>query len=276
MYYLFYNPCSNAGKTEKDILKFEKKLNKKGFNTIKINLMDDIDLKEIISEIDKNDIVVIAGGDGTINWMLNTNLLNDIESKIYVYRSGRGNDFSRNFKSRFFEIKEGFHGFPTISYSGLTQSFVNGMGMGIDSVTCNIQHENFKIGKKISYFKVACEAFKSFKTYSLDVKVDGKDYHFDNCWFFVIQNGKYFGGGMKISPESIINDGNLELCIVHDMNLSKLLTVFPLIFIGKQTIFKKELTYLRGKEFEASPIGTDVLQIDGEIRKNIHHVVVKS
>ena len=112
MVYLFYNPKSNAGKTEKEIIKYEQKLNKKGLNTIKINLMDSVETADILKEIAPNDIIVIAGGDGTVNWVLNHHLFDNITNKVYVYRSGRGNDYSRNFKKKFFEI-EGRHSPPS-------------------------------------------------------------------------------------------------------------------------------------------------------------------
>ncbi len=275
MVYLFYNPKSNAGKTEKEIHILEKKLNKRGYSTIKINLIETVDVNEIIAGILPDDLLFIAGGDGTINWVLNNHILDGLNNKIYVYRSGRGNDYSRNFKKKVFLLENGLANFPQIKYNETAQNFINGVGMGIDAVTCNIQHDNFLAGRKVSYFSVACKAFQTFKPYSLDVIVDGKSLHFDNVWFFVIQNGKYIGGGMKISPKSIVNDGKLELVVIHSMKLNKLLRVFPSIFIGKHTIFKKNVTILEGKEFKCVPYGTEILQIDGEIRKNIKTIEVK-
>jgi diacylglycerol kinase (ATP) len=46
-------------------------------------------------------------------------------------------------------------------------------------------------------------------------------------------NAPSYGGGMKIAPHAKLTDGELDLCIVHDMGRLKLFCLFPTIYLGK-------------------------------------------
>ena len=181
-----------------------------------------------------------------------------------MYRSGRGNDFARGNKGKFFEITNLVKNLPKANINGTNHYFLNGLGIGIDALTCKKQADNFLIGKKESYFKIAFKAFFRFKPFDIDVEVDGKVYHYHKVWFFVVQNGKYFGGGMKISPKSERLDNKLEFVVIHSVGFKRLLTIFPLIFIGKHTIAKKYVNFLTGEKFKFN-FNYHLLQIDGEV-----------
>jgi diacylglycerol kinase (ATP) len=47
-----------------------------------------------------------------------------------------------------------------------------------------------------------------------------------------VANVKNFGGGMKISPDSEITDGQLEVFILHEVSRPKLLRIFPTVYSG--------------------------------------------
>jgi diacylglycerol kinase (ATP) len=46
-------------------------------------------------------------------------------------------------------------------------------------------------------------------------------------------NAPAYGGGMQIAPQAKLDDGALDVCVVHDMNKFKLCCVFPTIFFGR-------------------------------------------
>ena len=134
--------------------------------------------------------------------------------------------------------------------------------------------ENFLKGERESYFSIAWNAFKTFKPFSLDIEIDGVKHHYDNVWFFTVQNGKYFGGGMRISPKSIREDEYLEFVVIHNVGFKKLLSIFPLIFIGKHTLAKNHVTIIRGKKFIIDLNGYNTFQADGEVDEIPNHLEV--
>ena len=274
MHYILYNPKSNLGKTEKDVLKLERKLNKKGIVTMKYDLFALKEPLKIREKVKDDDVIILAGGDGTLSRLVNNKLFASLNNKIFLYRSGRGNDFSREFKADFFEITNNIKNLPSYSYGDINRKFLNGLGVGIDALTCKKQMENFLKGERESYFSIAWNAFKTFKPFSLDIEIDGVKHHYDNVWFFTVQNGKYFGGGMRISPKSIREDEYLEFVVIHNVGFKKLLSIFPLIFIGKHTLAKNHVTIIRGKKFIIDLNGYNTFQADGEVDEIPNHLEV--
>ena len=274
MHYILYNPKSNLGKTEKDVLKLERKLNKKGIVTMKYDLFALKEPLKIREKVKDDDVIILAGGDGTLSRLVNNKLFASLNNKIFLYRSGRGNDFSREFKGDFFEITNNIKNLPSYSYGDINRKFLNGLGVGIDALTCKKQMENFLKGERESYFSIAWNAFKTFKPFSLDIEIDGVKHHYDNVWFFTVQNGKYFGGGMRISPKSIREDEYLEFVVIHNVGFKKLLSIFPLIFIGKHTLAKSHVTIIRGKKFIIDLNGYNTFQADGEVDEIPNHLEV--
>lgn len=96
--------------------------------------------------------------------------------------------------------------------------------MGIDAAVCDAVN----LHKDGSYFKTAVNIFKTFKPYVLKIIVDGKEYIYNDVFFFVAMNGKYIGGGMKIAPEANRNDDILEIYIIKAKSYKKLFLYFRL------------------------------------------------
>jgi diacylglycerol kinase (ATP) len=46
-------------------------------------------------------------------------------------------------------------------------------------------------------------------------------------------NAPAYGGGMKIAPRARLDDGVLDICVIHNMNRFKLLCLFPTIYFGR-------------------------------------------
>lgn len=46
-------------------------------------------------------------------------------------------------------------------------------------------------------------------------------------------NTPVYGGGMKIAPQAQIDDGQLDLCIISDINKFKLFCLFPTVYFGR-------------------------------------------
>ena len=54
---------------------------------------------------------------------------------------------------------------------------------------------------------------------------------FDNVFFFVVMNGKYIGGGMKIAPKALRSDDHLDVVIIQAKSFKQILPIFPLVFL---------------------------------------------
>lgn len=46
-------------------------------------------------------------------------------------------------------------------------------------------------------------------------------------------NGPTYGGGMKIAPRAQLDDGTLDVCVIHRMSKLKLFCLFPTVYFGR-------------------------------------------
>jgi diacylglycerol kinase (ATP) len=49
----------------------------------------------------------------------------------------------------------------------------------------------------------------------------------------VFANAITYGGGMKIAPRAVLDDGKLDVCIVSDLDKFKLFCLFPTVYFGR-------------------------------------------
>ncbi len=94
--------------------------------------------------------------------------------------------------------------------------------------------------------------------------------NFQKAWFVTVSNQPYFGGGMKLSPESKPNDGELEVTIVHNLPHIKLLFLFGTVFFGAHTKLS-EVTQLKGSQFHVRVTEPLFFHADGEIIGSTDH-----
>ena len=221
--------------------------------------------------------MIIVGGDGTLHRFVNGIRYIQNNSKVLLYRGGTGNDFSREFpKQMLIDITDRIKNLPTVAVNGQEELFLNGCGFGADGEVCLMMEDKSNKKKGLNYFKSAIMLLKNFKRYNLDIEVDGVRHTFKNVWFAVVNNGRYFGGGMKITPESDRYDGILEACIVHSVSFWKIFLIFPLIFIGKHMWFKHlGISVLKGQSFNLVADSPQVFQTDGEVVKEVSQFEIK-
>ena len=115
MIHVFYNPYSSNGKTKKIALRLVKKL-KKSDATMIHRLRNLDDFKQYVERFSDIDRIYIVGGDGTIHYILNDLQTIDFKFKVFIYRSGSGNDFARDHKGKIFEITDEIKNLPFIEF----------------------------------------------------------------------------------------------------------------------------------------------------------------
>ncbi len=269
MYYVLFNPKSGNVK-EKSLLRLEKYFKKRNLNYKMLNYLDysfeDIDV------LTEKDFLVLAGGDGTINHFLSEEKRDKIKAKILLYKAGSGNDFAREHKGFLVDITEELKKAPYYLINDNKHYFINGVGMGIDAAVCDAVN----LHKDGSYFKTAVNIFKTFKPYVLKIIVDGKEYIYNDVFFFVAMNGKYIGGGMKIAPEANRNDDILEIYIIKAKSYKKIITLFPLIYLGLHKIARSNVVHLRDQNIKVSLSEKQMMQADGEVVHDLSNIEIHS
>ncbi len=270
MYYILFNPLSSNGKSIEVMEKLKRKLAKDGHPSLALDIIEvSKDIDSFLKRINNDDKVVILGGDGTLHYFVNSVRNIEIENDIFLYKGGTGNDFSREFKNKeLINIKPYIRNLPTVKINGeeTDKVFINGGGFGLDgAVCCGVNDSGIK-KSGLAYIKNLLSLIKRFPRYDLEVWVDGVRHTYKKVWLATVTNGKYFGGGMKISPVSDRTDDILEMYVIHSVSFPKLLCIFPTIFIGKHMLFKKVgISLIKGRSFKLVSNIPNPFQSDGEV-----------
>ena len=182
----------------------KRKLNYK----IEINSLN-ISTEDILNKYKNTHNVILAvGGDGTINRVLNG--IVGTKNILGYIPYGTGNDFYRTNK----ELLQ--KGINTIDLVKINEKyFINVACFGIDAVIGNssdIIHSNI-IPKKLRYKFGILVNFAKYKPRKFEVSFNHKTIR-DEYTTVVVSNSRYYGGGYKVSPNSTLDDGLLELLLV--------------------------------------------------------------
>lgn len=277
MLYLLYNPLAASCRKASKVKKIEKKatffFKKKESMLINLLKLKEQDFNKFFLNIKETDIIVITGGDGTLHNVCNMfDFNNYLHDNIYLLKSGTGNDFQRSLnvkKRRFIKITKYLKNLPKATILGKELNFLNGIGIGIDGYITYLLEEQKKSQSRGNFFAVSMRAFRDFKRFPLKVSVDGKEYHFPETWFCAVMNSSYFGGGMKISPNSNREKKELRVITIHTVNKIGLLFRFPIIYSRGALCYKKFVTELVGNNITVSTKNNHFLQVDGEVYSDI-------
>ena len=263
--YVIYNPLSGNGMAKEDaqLLQFILDEELEYYDMTRIT-----NYAAFISNMEKEDYLVIVGGDGTLNRFVNNTEDVEIRQEILYLPAGSGNDFAREFDSNGnpVVITQHLKALPSVEVNGKHYRFLNGIGFGIDGYCCQVGDELRKIpGKKINYTGIAIKGLLfHFAPRNAKVAVDGKEYNYSKVWIAPTMHGKYYGGGMIPAPEQDRSSGKLSLMLFHGAGRLRTLCAFPGIFKGTHVKHKSMVTVHTGKEITVEFDRPTPLQIDGE------------
>ena len=75
-------------------------------------------------------------------------------------------------------------------------------------------------------------------------------------------NAPTFGGGMRIAPRAVLDDGLLDICVVSDLNKFKLFCLFPTIYFGRH--LSTEVEYFQSESLQIETESPLDVYADGE------------
>lgn len=297
MYHFIINPKSSSGRGIRHwwIIKSELDKQQIPYHAVFTKHMGHaIDLtRQICRENDGIKNIVVLGGDGTLNEVING--VDDFDKVLFGYvPSGSSNDFARSLKipkdpiqalsnilkpARFkyldYGIVEFFDG------KTLPRKFVCNSGIGYDANVCNeVQTSPLKkalnklrIGKFV-YFAIAFKQLITIKQISATVIVNGiKKGTFNKVLLVSSMIHKYEGGGLIMAPMADACDGQLSVCMVHGLSRIKALLLLPTIISGNHVKFKEVDTF-NCSQIEIITDKDICVHTEGEIPSICSHIKV--
>jgi len=266
MNYIIYNSLAIAQKNNRGVKKLYKKLTKNDVNSTYLLALNEIEGKEtsFVNQLSSDDVIYFCGGDLDLDSFINKISEANPKCKIYYYTYKANSDFAKAYKGKLLIDISDQSKWPKLIINGVEKySFINCCGMGYDAAVCRSKIQYAMSGNKKGYFSITYNIIKSYRFFSIDGVIDGKEVHYDDIWFFSFNNGKYFGDGMKVAPKEDIEADDLSFVIVHGASKLKILLIFPLVYFGLHTKFKKYVDVIKCKKAHIKPDGCMLLQRDG-------------
>lgn len=223
--------------------------------------------------------LVAIGGDGTLHEIING--LSNIDIPVAFIPGGSGNDFARGCALDKNPIKilenivDGDYYLPYyIGSFGIDEErsrlFTNNMGFGFDAMITKAANDSkykkllnkVRLGK-ISYVIALIHVLFKFKPMDIEVIINEEKKKILDCWMVTITNHPYYGGGMKIIPDSKIQPDVFPVLLIHSISKWKILFLFMTVFTGKHINFK-EVSVLETSELVINAPQQIDYQVDGE------------
>lgn len=230
------------------------------------------------------DLVVAVGGDGTLNEVLNGFFESGKPlcpgAAIGYLPNGTGADFSRTIgvygvspdelaermaRCSVRQLDCGEVRFHAASGQETRRLFANESSLGFSARTAAaVNQARKRFRGRLPFLIGVVRCLSSLGNPVLEVKVDGRSVYRGPTLMIAVANGRYFGGGMMIAPDAVLDDGQLDVIIVSAMSRLTLLRKIPKIYSGRH-LEEPEVKALRCHTVEVTADGADVaLEMDGE------------
>lgn len=227
--------------------------------------------------VNKFDVIVAVGGDGTVNEVASALVRTDTPLGIIPYGSGNG-------LSRFLQIPmdptdaiRTLAGGPVELIDSATlngRPFFNMAGIGFDAHISEV----FSHGKKrgfITYIKSSFEEISKYKSQFYEIEIDGRKYERE-AFMVSFANSSQYGNNAHISPLASVQDGLLDVCIIKQFPVWRL-PEMGVRMITKTAHKSKYLEIIRGKNINIKRAAPGPVHLDGEpqiMSADIHIEVV--
>ncbi|MFC4559481.1 diacylglycerol kinase [Virgibacillus kekensis] len=214
------------------------------------------------------DVVVAAGGDGTINEVINGLAEQEYRPKFGVIPVGTTNDFARALC-----IPRDIKKAVDVILSDETrlldigrvndQYFMNIAGGGkLTELTYEVPSKLKTMLGQLAYYMKGMEMLPSLKPIRAKIEYDGNVVD-DDIMLFLVSNTNSVGGFEKLAPDAKLDDGYFDLLILKKMNLAEFIRVASLALRGAH-LEDSHVIYAKTKNVKVSTDEKMQLNIDGE------------
>lgn len=264
-----YNPYSGENLILNKLDKVIKIHQNAGYTIVPYRINKDVDVINAFNDFKENDYqyVLIAGGDGTIDNVVNAMSRCGISIPIGILPVGTANDFGK------------FLGMPSdigkackqILSSEVTsvdlgsindKYFINVASAGLFTDVSQKTDINLKntIGK-LAYYLKGLEELPNFRKINIRIKSDEMEYE-GNMYFMLVFNGQT-AGNLKLATRADVTDGQLDVIVFKAIPIIELIPLFVRVLKGDH-LDSDNVIYFKTNNLYVECDEKIVTDIDGE------------
>ncbi len=267
---IIYNPTSGRELIKRHLPEVLEKLERAGYETschATTGAGDATNAARIAVER-KYDLVVAAGGDGTINEVVNGLAEQEYRPTLGIIPVGTTNDFARaigvprNIDGACNVIIEG-NSVPIDIGRINDRYFVNIAGGGrLTELTYEVPSKLKTMLGQLAYYLKGMEMLPSIRPTEVSIEYDGKLFE-GEIMLFLVSLTNSVGGFEKLAPDSSLNDGLFDLLILKKVNLADFIKVATLAIRGEH-INDSHVIYTKANRVKVNPTEKMQINLDGE------------
>lgn len=216
-------------------------------------------------------LIVAAGGDGTINEVVNGIAPLKHRPKLGIIPAGTTNDYARALKIP----REDPIGAAKVIDKGQTIKmdigeagknwFVNIAAGGLlTELTYGVPSQVKSLFGYLAYLVKGAELLPQIKPIKMHLEYDGGTYDGKASMFFLALTNS-IGGFEQIVPDASLDDGKFTLIVVKTSNLIEILQLITMVLNGGKHVNDPRILYVKTSKLVAKPVDEKMMiNVDGE------------
>jgi diacylglycerol kinase (ATP) len=221
-------------------------------------------------------LLVVVGGDGTLNEVVNG--IAGTDAEVAILASGTGQDFGRthDIPTRFDEaVQVALAGIPREIDLGLAhfrapdgsegrRVFANVGSAGMSGAVARRANGMSKaLGGRTTFYYALVREFLRWKNTDVSVTFDGAERH-GPMHDVIVANGRWHGGGMKLAPDAHPDDGLFDIVLIGDVTKLDFVTTSPKLYSGGH-VGHRRVEVVRSAHVAVEAAEPIPLELDGEV-----------
>lgn len=219
------------------------------------------------------DLVVAAGGDGTLNEVVNGLSSGFGRTRLGLLPLGTGNDFARSIgvpadvEEAMAILREGRTRSIDVGRAtagGKIRYFLNMSVGGFSGVVSEKASDAKELWGPLAYMRGALDALPELTAFETGIVLNGAERLRVETYNIVISNGRYVAAGIPVAPQAEVDDGLFEVMIAPATTIPKLALLVPQVLLG-QHLNSDLLIFRRATRVEIESHPPMAFNVDGEL-----------
>lgn len=215
------------------------------------------------------DLVIAAGGDGTVHELANALSLLSDRPRFAILPGGTCNDFSRaigmeqDIPAALDQILQGRERKVDVGVVDEERFFLNFWGIGlITQVSAQIDSKNKERYGRLAYYLSAVQNLLDPRPFHLSINWDDGSFEGEAA-MLLAGNGSYIGGMQGFFPHSRLDDGQLDVLVVKEASLDSLWSMLT-SHVTREWPKSDDLLYFHTRRFSIQAEPAQSIDCDGE------------
>jgi diacylglycerol kinase (ATP) len=218
-------------------------------------------------------LVVAAGGDGTLNEVVNGLAADLGAARLGLLPLGTGNDFARSINvppdldAALAVLREGRTRVLDVARATLPHEmrhFLNMSAGGFSGIVSEKAGEVKDRWGPLAYLRAAIGTLPELTGFKTRITVNHSERLEIEAYNVIVSNGRYVAAGIPVAPQSELDDGLLDLMIAPATTIPQLALLVPQVLLGRH-VDSDLLLFRKATQIEIESDPPMAFNVDGEL-----------